>query len=175
MLERISYNRRAAVAYAHRWAFQRNPRYYDYEEIGGDCTNFASQCLYAGAGVMDFTPDFGWYYRTANDKAPAWTGVEYFYRYLTRQTPTPGPTAEAVRLSQLVPGDFVQLSAMGDRFTHTAIVVQSLGRPTVRSVLVASHSYDADYRPLSTYLFQDARYLHITGVWREQEPAISDV
>ena len=168
MLELIAYNRRAAVAYAHRWAFQRNPKYYDYEEIGGDCTNFASQCLYAGAGVMDFTPDFGWYYLDANDKAPAWTGVEYFYRYLIRQTPTPGPTANEVRLSQISPGDFVQLSAQGGAFTHTAIVVQALGRPSLRSTLVASHSYDADYRPLSTYSFQKARFLHITGVWRNQ-------
>ena len=168
MLELIAYNRRAAVAYAHRWAFQRNPKYYDYEEIGGDCTNFASQCLYAGAGVMDFTPDFGWYYLDANDKAPAWTGVEYFYRYLIRQTPTPGPAANEVRLSQISPGDFVQLSAQGGIFTHTAIVVQALGRPSLRSTLVASHSYDADYRPLSTYSFQKARFLHITGVWRNQ-------
>ena len=121
MLERIAYNRRAAVAYAHRWAFQRNPKYYDYEDIGGDCTNFASQCLYAGSGVMDFTPDFGWYYLNANDKAPAWTGVEYFYRYLTRQTPTPGPTADLVRLSQIFPGDFVQLSSRDGIYTHTAV------------------------------------------------------
>ena len=48
MLERIPYDRRAAVAYAHQWAYGRNPDFYDYEEIGGDCTNFASQCLYAG-------------------------------------------------------------------------------------------------------------------------------
>lgn len=169
MPELIAYNRRRAVAYAHRWAFQRNPKYYDYEEIGGDCTNFASQCLYAGAGVMDFTPDFGWYYIDANDKAPAWTGVEYFYRYLTRQTTAPGPIADVVRLAQLVPGDFVQLSARGEVFTHTAIVVQLGGRPTLGNILVASHSYDTDYRPLSTYSFQKARFLHISGVWMEQD------
>lgn len=168
MPELTAYNRRAAVAYAHRWAFQRNPKYYDYEEIGGDCTNFASQCLYAGAGVMDFTPDFGWYYLNANDKAPAWTGVEYFYRYLTRQTQTPGPITSPVRLEQLSPGDFVQLSARGSVYTHTAIVVQILGRSSLRNVLVASHSYDADFRPLSTYSFQKARFLHINGVWSNQ-------
>ena len=53
------YDRAAAVVYAHRWAFKRNPAYYDYEEIGGDCTNYASQCLYAGSGIMNYTPDFG--------------------------------------------------------------------------------------------------------------------
>ena len=41
------YDRRAAVLYAHRWAYGRNPAFYDYEHLGGDCTNFASQCIYA--------------------------------------------------------------------------------------------------------------------------------
>ncbi len=54
------YDRRAAVRYAHAWAYGRNPRFYDYELIGGDCTNFASQCLYAGARVMDYAPTYGW-------------------------------------------------------------------------------------------------------------------
>ena len=61
------YNRREAVAYAHRWAYGRNPAYYDYEHLGGDCTNFASQCIYAGCGIMNFTPTFGWYYIDANN------------------------------------------------------------------------------------------------------------
>ena len=49
----LPYDRGAAVHYAHRWAYDRNPAYYDFSELGGDCTNFASQCLYAGSGVMD--------------------------------------------------------------------------------------------------------------------------
>ena len=65
------YDRGKAVAYAHKWAFGRNPAYYDFEEIGGDCTNFASQCLRAGGGVMNFTPTFGWYYVNAARRAPA--------------------------------------------------------------------------------------------------------
>ena len=169
MLEWGAYDRQAAVAYAHRWAYRRNMTYYDYEDIGGDCTNFASQCLYAGSGVMDYTPDFGWYYINANDKAPAWTGVEYLYRYLVRQEPTPGPAAAEVGLRQVMPGDIVQFSFREDGlFTHTAVVVRVPPvRPTLRTVLVASHSYDADNRPLSTYAFRSVRFLHITGVWRE--------
>ena len=42
------YNRELAVAYAHRWAYGRNPEYFDFQGIGGDCTNFASQCIYGG-------------------------------------------------------------------------------------------------------------------------------
>ena len=52
------YDRSAAVLYAHQWAYGRNPAFYDYENVGGDCTNFASQCVFAGSGVMNFTPDF---------------------------------------------------------------------------------------------------------------------
>ena len=80
------YDRRAAVLYAHEWAYGRNPKFYDYEHIGGDCTNFASQCIYAGAGVMNYTLTFGWYYISADDKAPAWSGVEPFWRFFSSRS-----------------------------------------------------------------------------------------
>lgn len=165
MLSVQPYDRVAAVAYAHRWAFSRNPYFYDYEEIGGDCTNFASQCLFAGAGVMNYTPVYGWYYINANEKAPAWTGVEYFRNFLVRKEVSPGPFAQETDLSGLLPGDFIQLNFKGESFGHTPIVV-AIGSPaTPENTLVAAHSYDADYRPLSTYTYQDIRYLHILGTY----------
>ena len=106
MPELIPYDRRAAVRYAHRWAYGRNPNYFDFETIGGDCTNFASQCLYQGSGVMNFTPDLGWYYIDGGDKAPAWTGVPYFYNFMTRPEETRGPVGVAASLEMLEPGDF---------------------------------------------------------------------
>ena len=75
----FEYNRALAVEYAKRWALSRNPEYYDYSNIGGDCTSFISQCVFAGSGVMNYTPDFGWYYIDANNKSPSWTGVNFFY------------------------------------------------------------------------------------------------
>ena len=40
MLERIPYDRRAAVAYAHQWAYGRNPDFYDYEaKYISDCAD----------------------------------------------------------------------------------------------------------------------------------------
>lgn len=62
----LPYQRVAAVAYARKWALGRNPVYYDFQNIGGDCTNFASQCIFAGAQVMNWTPVFGWYYGSAS-------------------------------------------------------------------------------------------------------------
>ena len=160
------YDRQAAVLYAHQWAYGRNPAYYDYEKLGGDCTNFASQCIFAGSGIMNFTPTFGWYYIDANQKAPAWTGVMYLWNFLTRKGFSVGPVGEPCRLEDLRPGDIVQLSFKGTDFQHSPVVVSVGAVPTLENTLVAAHSYDADNRPLSTYEFRDIRYLHITGTVR---------
>lgn len=167
MLALLPYDRAAAVRYAHIWAYGRNPRYYDYESIGGDCTNFASQCIYVGAGVMNYTPTFGWYYINANDKAPAWTGVEYLYNFLTRRTPSVGPFAGEVPPERIRPGDIVQLSFDGAGWQHSPVVVAADRPRSYADILVAAHSFDADDRPLSTYEFVRARFLHIGGVYRQ--------
>ena len=54
------YDRRAAVLYAHRWSSGRRRAGYECGQGGGARTNLAPQCIYAGSGVMKFTPTFGW-------------------------------------------------------------------------------------------------------------------
>ena len=165
------YDRDAAVAYAHRWAFGRDPAFYDFSQIGGDCTNFASQCLYAGGAVMDFTPEVGWYYISPDDRAPAWAGVSFFWDFMTRRTPTVGPWGMDAALGQIRPGDFVQLRfADSEVFGHTPVVVSVGTPPDLSNILVAAHSHDADYRPLDTYEnVAEMRFLHILGIFREEE------
>ena len=163
MPQLLPYDRAAAVAYAHAWAYRRNPEYFDYSGIGGDCTNFASQCIYAGSGVMNFTPLYGWFYRSANDRTPSWTGVQYLYDFLTRNMGD-GPFASEVSLARLEPGDVVQLAIdREDRYQHTPVVV-AVESPILSGILVAAHSNDVDYRPLSTYRIRRLRCLHIEGV-----------
>ena len=70
----IPYRRMDAFKYAEKWAMSRNPQYMNFDNIGGDCTNFASQCLYSGSGVMNYTKDIGWYYISPTNRAAAWTG-----------------------------------------------------------------------------------------------------
>ncbi len=155
------YDRAKAVAYAHRWAFSRNPAFYDFENIGGDCTNFASQVIYAGCGIMNFTPTFGWYYITVNNRAPAWTGVNQLYSFLTNNT-GPGPRAIEIPLQEVQPGDIVQLDFGGEpgSFDHSPVVVNA-GSGTPETVLVAAHTIDSDNRPLSTYDYREYRALKI--------------
>lgn len=161
----LPYDRVAAVAYAHRWAFDRNPRYYDYTNLGGDCTNFTSQCIYAGAGVMNYTPVVGWYYINANNKTPSWTGVPYLYNFITGNDGV-GPFANRVTIDGVLPGDFLQLGDGTGRFYHSPFIV-AVGNPAApENVLVAAHTNDSDNRPLSTYSYRAVRFLHILGVRR---------
>ena len=159
----MEYNRANAVAYAKKWAYGRNPKYYDFSDLGGDCTNFASQCIYAGSGVMNYTPTYGWYYISVNNRAPAWTGVDELYRFLTTNRGA-GPRAILTDLSQIQNGDIIQLQFTDkERFDHSPVVVDA-GNRTPQSILVAAHSYDADCRPLSSYRYIKIRPLHITNV-----------
>ena len=125
------YDRRAAVLYAHQWAFGRNPAFYDYENIGGDCTNFASQCVFAGAGIMNFLPTYGWYYIDANQKSPSWTGVEYFYDFLTRGQPSVGPVGRPCALEEIRPGDVVRF-APGEKHWHGATATTAMSHIAIQ-------------------------------------------
>lgn len=115
---------------------------------------------------MNYTPELGWYYIDANQKAPAWTGVIYFYNFLTRSGRWTGPVGREVSLQEIQPGDFIQLSFDGKEFQHTPIVVQANQPQSPENILLAAHSFDADNRPLSTYSYQAIRFLHIEGILR---------
>ena len=157
-MREIAYRRADAAAYAERWALGRNPAYYDFEALGGDCTNFVSQCLFAGCGVMNWEPETGWYYASLRYRAPAWTGADPLGRFLTGNRGA-GPYAEEVPCAHLQPGDVVQLGRGDGGYYHSLFV---LGRSGGR-LYVAAHSYDALWRALDSYRFQTLRCLHIAG------------
>ncbi len=157
-MRKLLYNRLLAVQYARRWALGRNPAYYDFEKIGGDCTNFASQCIYAGAKVMNFTAVTGWYYRSLSDRAAAWSGVEYLFKFLTTNSSV-GPYGHTVQYTEARPGDIVQLGTADGNFYHSPVITS-----VFPEILVVAHTYDRLDVPLSSYDFAVARFVHIDGV-----------
>ncbi len=160
----MEYDRAAAVAYARQWAFRRNPEYYNFDAIGGDCTNFVSQCVYAGAGIMNFTPEFGWYYISPELRAPAWTSVRFFYDFMTTNEGT-GPFGFDVPLEEAEPGDVIQLAYNDPEvFEHTLLVVYVGSVPSLRNILLAAHTRDVFAKRLSSYTFKNARLIKISGV-----------
>ncbi len=160
------YLRERAVNYAETWALRRNPLFLNFAGRGGDCTNFTSQCLLAGSCTMDFTPDFGWYYRNVNDRAPAWTSVAFFYDFLTEQpifaaeNSGIGPFGREVRAREIELGDFIQLADEAGDYYHTLIITGF----EPNDILICAHTDDALNRRLSTYNFASLRFIHIDGV-----------
>ncbi len=154
------YERDRAEAYARRWALSRNPLFVDYTGRGGNCTNFVSQAVYAGSCVMNYTPVFGWYYISDSERAAAWTGVEFFYNFMT-ENKGEGPFATEVDIASLVVGDVIQYYKETEGWYHTVLVV---GFDTDGTPLVAAQSNDALDRRLDSYTFDRARYLHVEGV-----------
>lgn len=157
-MKELFYNREAAVAYARKWALSRNPAYYDFSKLGGDCTNFASQCIYAGAGVMNYTPVFGWYYISSGKRTASWTGVEFLYNFLINNESV-GPHAHEAEEEEAMIGDIIQLGSQSGDFYHSPVITQ-----VTPQILVAAHSYDVLDKPLSSYQYSKIRFLHIDGV-----------
>lgn len=169
------YRRDRAVTYARTWALDRNPLYIDFSGQGGNCTNFASQCVLAGSCAMNYTADYGWYYISPDDRSPAWSGVDFFYNFLTgapayeRRNGGVGPFAAQAIREAMEPGDVIQIAAQGTDWSHTMVVS---GFAEDGEILVCAHSVDSLDRPLSTYEYENIRYLHLLGVRTEEDDTV---
>ena len=152
------YNRQKAKQYAEKWAYLRNPKYYDYELIGGDCTNFISQCIFEGSNIMNYDK-LGWYYKNANNKSASWTGVEYLYKFLINNKGV-GPFGEKRNLEEANIGDIIQLSFNGKIFSHSLFVTNK----DEEDIYISTHTFDANHKKLSKYVYKDIRLIHILGV-----------
>ncbi len=158
MLVTKSYNRERALMYAEKYAFSQNPVFGNFVGIGGNCTNFVSQCIYAGSCIMNYKPTFGWYYISYNERAPSWTGVEFFYNFITQNRDV-GPFGRPATSDELEIGDVIQLGREGVGYYHTLLVVGFDGV----DILVAAQTENAFMRPLSSYTNDYERYIKILG------------
>jgi hypothetical protein len=164
------YDREAAVRYADTWgmwqsdpALHRNPAYYRFDDLGGDCVNYASQVLYAGAPQMDDSGEYQWYYAGFEERSFSWTYVESLYDYLVSNTWT-GPSGRRVSQWGIRPGDLIQLH--DGYWWHHVLVAVEFDRSRagqLNAVLINGHSADRYRYPLSFYSGMQQRYVHVTG------------
>lgn len=148
------YDRRGAVAYADKYACKYNKKYQNLNGIGGDCTNFVSQCLgdkEGGKIPMDGT----WYSRGGNGSL-AWVRTVSFAQWLTycgraskltkgtfQELNQPNDKYRAGAIRELAPGDLIGYEEKG-RIQHFAIITgfDSKGYP-----LVNAHTTDRFHCP----------------------------
>lgn len=159
MILEKEYLRENAVLYARKYAFARNPLFTTFEGLGGNCTNFVSQCILAGSCVMNFTPVYGWYYLSLNRRSPSWSGVEFFYDFMTSNTDV-GPFGREVNADLVQIGDAVQLADETGDFYHTLLITKIENG----EFFVTANTNDALDKPLSQYSYASNRFIHIDGV-----------
>ncbi len=166
----VRYDRLKAKQYADEWWNRPNPAY-AYLDV--DCTNFVSQCLYAGNAPMNYTGkrEKGWWYkgRIHNREmwSYSWAVSDSLRRFLGSSTS--GLRAERVESpAQLTIGDVIIYDFDGDgKFQHSTIVtaLDANGMPLVNAHTTNSRNRYWDYR--DSYAWSENttyRFFHI-GDW----------
>lgn len=162
------YDRQAAVQYADRWWNSYNPQ---FEQFEVDCTNYVSQCLFAGKAPMNYTGkrDSGWWYRGLSGGQElwsySWAVANSLQLYLRGGGGAVGLRATEVDSpAQLTLGDVICYSWDGARFGHNTIVTAMApdGMPLVNAHTVNSRHRYWDYR--DSYAWTERtkyRFFHI--------------
>lgn len=159
------YNREKAFYYANKWALKRNPLFADFTEMGGDCTNFVSQCLFAGTCAMNFTKNTGWYYKSLDNRTAAWSGVSFLYEFLLTNQGK-GPFGIESEISKLEVGDVIFMGYKEQAsFLHSVVVTGN----SLYGIVVCTHTEDYYNRPLITYDFDLIKGVHINGYRADEE------
>ena len=171
-----SYDRQRAVDYAQRWWNERNytSTYLAYDEFGGNCQNFASQCLYAGGLKMDHTGtiDNQWKFysedlnskQTASGRSYSWTGVDMFYSYAVASYKSGLVSLTDIDFKYAEKGDIIHVGAYY-QWRHALVITDVLKNDdgTVKDIIVASNTADRWNYPLSAYIYTAPRLIHILG------------
>lgn len=171
-----AYGREAAAEYANEWVSQdaivRNPEYTAYDDYGGNCNNYISQCLYAGGIPMDYSGDCQWKYfsdevneeNAATGRTPSWTSVDGFYDYCENNEGGGLVALTDCQLYSAEVGDIIQISCYGE-WDHSVIITKVIydesGNPV--DFLVNSNTSDKGSYPLSAYEAKQLRLIKIFG------------
>jgi len=146
-LSNISDRRKAAVAYADKYCgaasdgsngYQYNKKYKDYNPLGGDCANFASQIMHEGG---NFKKTYTWNYD--KDGSKAWVNAQAFKDYWLNSGRASliayGSYEKVYKASyKMLPGDFIAYEKDG-KVTHISVVT---GADSKGYTLVNCHNTD---------------------------------
>ncbi|NHN32293.1 amidase domain-containing protein [Paenibacillus agricola] len=142
----FKYDRNKSIQYAELWWDKANPAYIEFEV---DCTNFVSQCLFAGGAPMHYTGkrDSGWWYRGRHNGQEHWSfswAVAQSLQAYMMNNHSGWQVEEAETADLLELGDVISYDWKGDgRFRHSAVVTakDANGMP-----LVNAHTTNSRHR-----------------------------
>ncbi|WP_079913587.1 amidase domain-containing protein [Paenibacillus sp. 32352] len=164
------YDRVKAVQYADMWWDKGNPAYIEFEV---DCSNYISQCLFAGGAPMHYTGkrDSGWWYKGRYNGQElwsySWAVAHSLQRYLISNRN--GLTAEEVPQADMLElGDVISYDWDGNgRFQHSTIVTakDENGMPLVNAHTTNSFRRYWSYKDSVAWTEKTQyRFLHIADL-----------
>lgn len=161
MLKINKYDRSLAVSYALEYSLKKNPNYFDYTNYGGNCTNYVSQCVFAGASQMNFSND-GWFYISPNNTSISWANVEPFFNFAVNNQDE-GFFATIGHISTCEIGDVIQLQFKDKNTYSHSLIITKIENRSPDGIFVCANSSDEKNKKLSSYTYKNARIIHILG------------
>jgi hypothetical protein len=167
---RVKYDRIKVQQYADTWWDQANP---DYIHFDVDCTNYVSQCLYAGNAPMNYTGkrEKGWWYKGQSNQEQwsfSWSVSHSLQWHLSSSTS--GLRADPVKsAAELALGDVIIYDWDGNgKYQHSVIVaaMDADGMPLVNAHTSNSRHRYWDYR--DSYAWSEKtkyRFFHIADTF----------
>ncbi len=140
---KIAYDRAKAAQYANTWWNGVNPKYLEFEV---DCTNFVSQCLYAGGAPMNYTGkrESGWWYAGKKGSRELWSfswAVAHSLQLVTVNSNKGLCGTVAASPQELQIGDMISYDWDGNgKYQHNVIVTakDANGMPLVNAHTINS-------------------------------------
>ncbi|WP_274648942.1 amidase domain-containing protein [Paenibacillus humicola] len=164
----IPYRRDLAASYADRWWNEPNPAYENFEV---NCTNYISQCIFAGNAPMNYTGkrNSGWWYRGRSGGRElwsySWAVANSLQTYLSGSRKTGMRATVVDSAGRLELGDVITYDWAGDgRYQHSTVVTafDADGMPLVNANTVPSRHRYWDYRDSYAWTEQTRyRFFHI--------------
>ena len=171
---------------ANYWDYDSyNPEYPDFDEWGGDCANFVSQCLYAGGMQMigtDASNFNNWFCRTSiteefSKTSSTWRGAAAFASYWKKNALSYydfGPEyfenrhafKEVFKYANV--GDAISFITDNGRPYHTTIVAHK-NRDGDREIRFAAHTSSHYDNSLYTYAY--GGYIEAVRIYKMSTPS----
>lgn len=173
----------ASYAYTYGGS-NRHPRFYDFSNSGGDCQNFASQCIWAGLRgqnssiatcglpmIDEMTADLSdraWYVTPTGAHSNSWTVVSSFYNYVNNGGSyilgLCGTIYSGVAYAE--PGDVIQIRD-NSGYYHSYVVTRVTGEAGSRDrtdIYISSHTTDRLDEQLGV-ASSNCRTIAVDGAW----------
>jgi len=149
------YDVNAVIKYADKWATSRNPAYYDFSDLGGDCANFTSQSIFAGGMPQVVGSQYGtngWFYKTSSNRSATWTGASPLRTWMANNR---GKKVDSPSNSEIYVGSPVFYDWYNDgSYDHATICV---GTNSSGRAIINSHTNDK-YHEVWNYGYSNTKY-----------------